>query len=379
MIKKAVMMFVLLLFCSSIFVFAQETEDIYEDEVEDCGLGCKVWQFLFGSTEARAGRAWFDRSEALVGMAGTSKYFQVVYTSADGTPSATNPIPAETEGEARAYALTEILPKEENQCSGCKISYVLEVAPPPATPASAAPKPSAPTGTSPAKPVAASTQTTTVSTTDPKARALHQEAGELIKAGKFSEALEKENQAIAIEPSNYKVHGRKAEILEKMERYDEAALSYGDVLKVDPNIPDVDKKKTQEKLANANSLYLKQPAANKKLKEGGVKGTLGGEEGTFTLNPEGTKLFFQGKEVNDLSKAQFGAPASSKIDEKAQDQLEDSLGASYSGFEKSVGKVKSIYERPASGQLVIQGSGGELIVDKDAGEDGIREGNRFVN
>ena len=65
--KKAVMMLVLLLLCSSIFAVAQETEDIYEEEVEDCGVGCKVWQFFFGSKEARAGRAWFDRSEAVVG------------------------------------------------------------------------------------------------------------------------------------------------------------------------------------------------------------------------------------------------------------------------------------------------------------------------
>src|SRR3989344_9570003 len=67
--KKAVMMFVLFILCSSIFAFAQETDDIYDEEtVEECGLGCKIWQFLFGSAEARAGKAWFDRG-ALVGEA----------------------------------------------------------------------------------------------------------------------------------------------------------------------------------------------------------------------------------------------------------------------------------------------------------------------
>ena len=46
---------------------AQETDDIYEEEtVEECGIGCKIWQFLFGSKEARAGKAWWDRG-ALVG------------------------------------------------------------------------------------------------------------------------------------------------------------------------------------------------------------------------------------------------------------------------------------------------------------------------
>ncbi len=68
MIKKTVNLFVLFLFLSSIFVIAQETDD-EETVVEECGIGCKVWQFLFGSKEARAGKAWFDRSEALVGEA----------------------------------------------------------------------------------------------------------------------------------------------------------------------------------------------------------------------------------------------------------------------------------------------------------------------
>src|SRR3989338_874185 len=68
MIKKAVVVFVLFLLCSSIFAVAQET-DSEGTVVEECGIGCKVWQFLFGSKEARAGRAWFDRSEPLVGMA----------------------------------------------------------------------------------------------------------------------------------------------------------------------------------------------------------------------------------------------------------------------------------------------------------------------
>src|SRR3989338_6457310 len=80
MIKKAVVVFVLFLLCSSIFAVAQET-DSEGTVVEECGIGCKIWQFLFGSTEARAGRAWFDRSEALVGKAealksdGDKEYF----------------------------------------------------------------------------------------------------------------------------------------------------------------------------------------------------------------------------------------------------------------------------------------------------------------
>ncbi len=68
MIKKTVNLFVLFLLLSSIFVIAQET-DSEETVVEECKVGCKIWQFLFGSKEARAGRAWFDRSEALAGEA----------------------------------------------------------------------------------------------------------------------------------------------------------------------------------------------------------------------------------------------------------------------------------------------------------------------
>ncbi|MDO8510746.1 MAG: hypothetical protein Q7S55_01120 [Nanoarchaeota archaeon] len=65
---KLVSVVVLFLLCSSIFALAQETDN-QETVAEECGLGCTVWQFFFGSQEARAGRAWFDRS-ALVGEAG---------------------------------------------------------------------------------------------------------------------------------------------------------------------------------------------------------------------------------------------------------------------------------------------------------------------
>ncbi|MBI2581509.1 tetratricopeptide repeat protein, partial [Candidatus Woesearchaeota archaeon] len=69
--KRIYHLLVLLLLLNSILVVAQETDDIYEAEtVEECGIGCKIWQFLFGSKEARAGKAWWDRG-ALVGEAGS--------------------------------------------------------------------------------------------------------------------------------------------------------------------------------------------------------------------------------------------------------------------------------------------------------------------
>src|SRR3989344_1906916 len=84
--KKAVMMLVLFLLLSSVFAFAQETDN-QETVVEDCTFGCKVWQFFFGSKEARAGRAWFDRG-ALVGEAEktpTPKYTYIGKMTKEGS------------------------------------------------------------------------------------------------------------------------------------------------------------------------------------------------------------------------------------------------------------------------------------------------------
>lgn len=68
---KIISLLVILLLWSSVFALAAETFEVPEDVVEEqaCGLGCKIWEFLFGNPEARAGGAWFDRSGALVGEA----------------------------------------------------------------------------------------------------------------------------------------------------------------------------------------------------------------------------------------------------------------------------------------------------------------------
>lgn len=77
-IKISSIIALLLLFSSSL-VFAQEenylvlfdndSESAVTDVGQDaCGIGCEFWQFLFGSKEARAGRAWWDR-DALAGEA----------------------------------------------------------------------------------------------------------------------------------------------------------------------------------------------------------------------------------------------------------------------------------------------------------------------
>ncbi len=325
--KKIVVMFVLLLLCSSIFAFAQETTDASGSEPA-CNLGCKVWQFFFGSKEARAGKAWFDRG-ALVGRAGGGdiletvqedveaekskkattqpeqegkKEFSVTYVEEEGGVPKSIIVNAETEEQAKFALVNQFA----YGCQTCEIINI-ELANQPTTPA---PKTTAPAPTS-VKP-AVSTPPQGVSSSDhANAAVLHDEAGKLFDAGKYSEALAKENQVILIEPSNYKAHGRKAEILMKMEKYNEAAMSYQKALD-DPKISGSAKTQTQERLAIANSLYLKQPAANNQLKSGGVKGTLEGKEGTFTLDQKGEVLSFQQtngekKVVHDLYKTQFSS------------------------------------------------------------------------
>ena len=66
--KRLLVLSVFLVIVMALFV--QGTEGMYDDEtIKECNLGCKVWEFFFGSSEARAGKGWFDRSEALVGEA----------------------------------------------------------------------------------------------------------------------------------------------------------------------------------------------------------------------------------------------------------------------------------------------------------------------
>ena len=71
--KKLMVMVLIVLLIVSVFSIAQVNEDelveAVEETSEDCNLGCKVWQFLFGNAENRAGKGWFDRTDALVGQA----------------------------------------------------------------------------------------------------------------------------------------------------------------------------------------------------------------------------------------------------------------------------------------------------------------------
>ena len=87
--KTILGLFVLFLLFSSSLAFAQEEKylTLFENDSENnpeknsesvilavgqdvCGIGCDIWQFLFGDKEARAGRAWWDRSEPEEALAG---------------------------------------------------------------------------------------------------------------------------------------------------------------------------------------------------------------------------------------------------------------------------------------------------------------------
>jgi len=73
MMKKSLMIVIVFLLIVSVFSIAQsgqeELTEAVEETSEDCNLGCKVWQFLFGNPANRAGKGWFDRTDALVGQA----------------------------------------------------------------------------------------------------------------------------------------------------------------------------------------------------------------------------------------------------------------------------------------------------------------------
>ncbi|MBI2669311.1 hypothetical protein HYX14_05715 [Candidatus Woesearchaeota archaeon] len=60
--RKMLGVLVLLVLLSSIFVLAQE------ETAKECGFWCKAGKFFFSSSEARAGKSWFDRG-ALAGKA----------------------------------------------------------------------------------------------------------------------------------------------------------------------------------------------------------------------------------------------------------------------------------------------------------------------
>ena len=68
MMKKSVIVLVVFLLVISVFSIAQTEEEVVEESFQDCNLGCKVWQFLFGNPANRAGKGWFDRGLYWVGQ-----------------------------------------------------------------------------------------------------------------------------------------------------------------------------------------------------------------------------------------------------------------------------------------------------------------------
>lgn len=64
-IKQILSIFIILSLLLSLVTAQNETIE----PQEECGFLCKVWEFFWGSKENRAGQAWWDREDALVGGA----------------------------------------------------------------------------------------------------------------------------------------------------------------------------------------------------------------------------------------------------------------------------------------------------------------------
>lgn len=277
MIKKAVMMFVLLLLCSSIFAFAQESKEYTPvtpareptsagELAPVCTLFCKIGRFFFGSKEARAGRAWFDRSEALVGEALT---LPEVATLAEAPPKGA-PTGKELFGE-------------DAPCPNCQY-------------------------------------------------------------------FKYQGQYLFYDPSEDFSTNVPSQQIPELEKRVAGGITLPTV-----TLPDV-------KLFGVAG-----------LKDVPVwKGEKTFPPGTVYTNDKGEYFIANKKGIGEKVTAEA---ALQKLHENAaKSQLQQSLGASYQQFEKSVGKVKSVYERPeagVAGVLVISGSGGEIIVDKET-EDGVQ-------
>ena len=61
--KKSMMMFVLILLVFTTIAQTEQQQQLAEDAAAvtaECGLWCKVSEFFWGSSEARAGMGWFD-------------------------------------------------------------------------------------------------------------------------------------------------------------------------------------------------------------------------------------------------------------------------------------------------------------------------------
>ena len=349
--KKAVMVLVLFLFLSLTFALAEETannNDITTDS--SCNFGCKIWEFLFGNKEARAGKAWFDRSEPLVGEAGKQD-FSITYIDEDGIQHS-RIVPAETEESAKDAMYGWLA----YNCQKCKI---VSVDPPANAPAPIVQKPTAPEAAPKPAPVPAKKPASTsqpAPSTKPTATAVW-------------------NKNLGIwGDSDGKTYDKDGKLIPNVV-YSSQSGEFGPAQGY-----------IWENPASSDNFNVKKIIAPVTLND---VPTWDGEKtfppGTVYKNKEG-KYFIadeKGKgqkavtEAQALQKLQENAAASA-IDQNVQSQLQKSLGATYSQFEKSVGKVKAIYERPAAGTLVISGTGGEVIVDKAAPE-GVSTATRLVN
>lgn len=330
--KKVVVMLVLFLLCSSIFAIAQETNDSSSEAPADCNLGCKIWQFLFGSKEARAGKAWFDRSEPLVGSA--------VLWECTGSVCTCHSVLVCYDVNGKKYSSGKTAPITDMVQGQYSVPSTPEQQPAPST-----------------TPAASS--------------------GGWQCSGQLCECLEA--GCVDTKGATYSAGYKNVPIdLVKGGLPQPTPKSTTPAGTSSSQQPTATTAKQPAATPTSNNIPTWTKETDKDFhKEGTVFKNSKGEY--FIVNSKGTGV--KVTEAQALQKLQENAAASG-INPDTKSQLQESLGSSYQQFEKSIGKVKNIFERPGAGTagtLVMSGSGGEVIVDKKAGEDGILEANRFAN
>ncbi len=405
---KLTTIFVLFMLCSSIFAFAQETDPYADEPVEECKLGCKIWQFLFGSKEARAGRAWFDRSDALVGEAGATPKAEDEKLLIDaGAKKQRDGTYLITVGADKTFFRFQngkwqwASEKEKNAntwSDAGKNPWTVESAHPLAkvnelsSKLGGIPSDSAPTP-------AASTMT-------PEQQALNQkyveakEKGDLgvltnlctdyskacvaagnihYKNGEYDKSLPLQQQACAAGDKtgclNVGTHYAKGNGVQQDQKtalqFFNKGCALGDA-RACGNVQSV-----EDVFAEAGFAGKGPGSENYKAREEAYKKLIGKDD--YKGAPEQNGLLLNAlKEGTVTVPFKSGVKAGSQAEtDRVKGILESSLGASYADLEKSVGKVKSVYERPGAGVYVISGLGGEVIVDQKADEDGVITAKRF--
>mgnify|MGYP001558037035 CR=1 FL=1 len=364
MMKKAVVMLVLFLLCSFVFALAEETSAAdnaaTNTAVESsCNLGCKIWEFLFGNKEARAGNAWFDRSTSLVGQADTLSWGGWVCSGAgslcvckDSFGCADNKgktwFPGEFGGNILYISASDALPA----------NVIAEYQKPKPSSTSELPKSSTTSTTqsasSQATPKPASTPPQPAPTQKPTSTAVWSPT-QNVWGDQDGKVYDKDGKTI---PNV--VYDLKTKEFEPATGYvwqDSEASGNWNVKRI--SLP-----------TTLDEVQVWK--GERTLPEGTVYKNEKGEYFVADIKGVGKKVNQEAalKQLQENAKVSVSAP----IDPKAQSKFEDTLGkGTYDQFAKSL-KAKEVFERP-DGTLVMRGTGGDIIIGK-ADAEGIQVGSR---